>query len=297
MDQYVVWYGLTQHHAFFTDPHVRQAYKAWAEHLALRRNSLSGIVYRDDPTILGWELANEPRCWNGGDFDDRPTCDAQSIVKWADEMSSAIKSVDRNHLVSVGDEGFFAHGTGWGYDGSDGVDHDALLALSHTDFGTFHLYPDTWGQSLPWSLQWIEDHIVAARRVGKPTVLEEYGVMADRNGRGEIVDVKPRERIMSFWHEVVQKRGGNAALFWMFAGRDDSTGTYPDYDHFAIYEKDDVASFLRSFATRMVNDAQACVLHRSLAVAGAMARSPFVTTAPMPMRTHAKFDRPTGDGT
>lgn len=27
-----------------------------------RRNSLTGVEYRDDPTIFAWELINEPRC-------------------------------------------------------------------------------------------------------------------------------------------------------------------------------------------------------------------------------------------
>lgn len=27
-----------------------------------RKNSITGIQYRDDPTIFGWELMNEPRC-------------------------------------------------------------------------------------------------------------------------------------------------------------------------------------------------------------------------------------------
>lgn len=25
-----------------------------------RRNSLTGVLYRDDPTIMAWDLANEP---------------------------------------------------------------------------------------------------------------------------------------------------------------------------------------------------------------------------------------------
>ena len=28
--------------------------------LITRRNSWNGLYYRDDPTIMGWELANEP---------------------------------------------------------------------------------------------------------------------------------------------------------------------------------------------------------------------------------------------
>lgn len=27
-----------------------------------RKNSITGIQYRDDPAIFGWELINEPRC-------------------------------------------------------------------------------------------------------------------------------------------------------------------------------------------------------------------------------------------
>jgi mannan endo-1,4-beta-mannosidase len=295
MDQYVVWFGLTRHHAFYTDARARTAYKAWAAHLAMRRNSISGVLYRDDPTIFGWELANEPRCCNGGDFDDRSECGTDTLVTWAEEMSGAIKSLDPNHLVSIGDEGFFAQGTGWGYDGADGVDHEALLGLSHVDFGTFHLYPDTWERSLTWSRQWIEDHIASARRAGKPTMLEEYGVVTDRGASAGEVALERRAAAFRGWHEVILKRGGNAALFWMLAGSDDSNAAYPDYDHFAIYEKDTVSSALRAFASTMATNARACSLYRSLVPAGLMPRSPFVTTAPLPDSARTQVARAAGD--
>ncbi|MDI5787504.1 cellulase family glycosylhydrolase [Bacillus licheniformis] len=63
-----------------------------------RVNTYNGVKYKDDPAIMAWELANEPRVQS-----DRT---GNTLVEWADEMSEFIKSIDQNHLVAVGDEGF-----------------------------------------------------------------------------------------------------------------------------------------------------------------------------------------------
>jgi mannan endo-1,4-beta-mannosidase len=281
MDQYLVWYGLNEHHQFYTNPVVTQAYKNWIGHLVMRNNAINGTLYRDDPTIFAWELANEPRCINSGPLDNRSGCSPRAISTWADQMSTFIKSIDPNHLVSVGDEGFFAGGSGFGRDGADGVDHAALLALEHVDFGTFHLYPDTWGQSLGWSRQWIEDHIDAARKAGKPTLLEEYGVVARRDATGALLEASRRGKAYPRWHELIEKRGGNGALVWMLAGYDDVRGRYPDYDHFVLYPDDPTIGLFATFAARMAADSRACKLYRR-AAPGAAAKSPFVTVSPPP---------------
>ncbi len=286
MDQYLVWYGLHEHQQFYTEPVVAEAYKDWIAHLVHRKNAINGTVYKDDPAIFGWELANEPRCTNSGEFDHAPSCKASMVTQWVDQMSTYIKSIDPNHMVSVGDEGFFANGSTPGYDGSEGVDHGAFLAVPHIDFGTFHLYPETWGHRVSWASQWIEDHIDAARAAGKPTLLEEYGIIARRDPAGAIKDDARRLKAYTRWHEIVEKRGGNAGLFWMLAGIDDEpdavSGMYPDYDHYELYASDRAGALIRSFATTMSSDAQACTLYRKLATAGKIVKSPFVSTAPPP---------------
>lgn len=304
MDQYLVWFGRTEHQQFYTDPVVAGAYKDWIAHVIGRKNSINGVPYRDDPTIFAWELANEPRCTNSGEFDRAADCNSSMLDKWADDASTYIKSLDPNHLVAVGDEGFFAGGDSGGYDGSEGVDHAALLALKHIDFGTYHLYPETWGHRTSWASQWIEDHIAAAQSAGKPTLLEEYGIIARRDSQGAVTDDTRRRKAYERWHDVVLKRGGNAALFWMLAGLDDEPdaqhGMYPDYDHFILYSTDALAVQVKEFAASMGADARACALYRQLAPPGSLPKSHFVSVSPPPAArpvagADPSFDREDGE--
>lgn len=251
VDQYLTWYGRNKHHEFFTAPEVKQAYRAWVEHVVTRVSSVTGRKYSEDPTIFGWELANEPRCKGGSAFDSDQGWDKRTLTSWAAEMSSYVKSLDPNHLVSVGDEGFLdADGQHWAYRANDGVDHAALTALPDIDFGTFHLYPDDWGTPAGFGERWISDHLHVARKLGKPTVLEEYGLKATRG-------VAERLRSYRSWNELLLERGGSAALSWMLAGRDIGQARYPDHDGFAFYRDDATGKLIGEYAERFV-DAPAC---------------------------------------
>ena len=69
------------------------------------------------------------------------TCTTTTITNWAKDISAFIKSIDSNHLVAIGDEGFFNQpgNPSYPYQGGEGVDFDANLAISSIDFGTFHV--------------------------------------------------------------------------------------------------------------------------------------------------------------
>ena len=51
-------------------------------------------VYSQDPVIVAWNLINEPRC-------DAVGCNV-NIQSWVEEMAPYLKSVDPNHLVTIG---------------------------------------------------------------------------------------------------------------------------------------------------------------------------------------------------
>jgi mannan endo-1,4-beta-mannosidase len=103
-----------------------------------RVNKLTGVAYKDDPTILAFELGNELRCVGSIPTPSNTSfkCDSTVLTAWVDEMSTFLHNLAPNHLISVGDEGFFKNGPNqypgvysnvW--DGSAGVDAEALARL------------------------------------------------------------------------------------------------------------------------------------------------------------------------
>jgi mannan endo-1,4-beta-mannosidase len=176
-------------------------------------------------------------------------------------MSAYIKSLDPNHMVAVGDEGFLnGGGEHWAYAANDGVDHEALTAVPTIDFGTFHLYPEHWNTTLEWGQKWIVDHLRVARRLGKPTILEEYGIQVGRDAHGNIVQgLDERLHYYRLWNEAMLMNGGNGAMPWILSGIDVAGGVYEDYDRFTLYRGDETATLLSEYARRFTFEAPACV--------------------------------------
>ncbi|KAK5749168.1 hypothetical protein LTS12_020791 [Elasticomyces elasticus] len=166
--------------SWYTDKRSQTVYRDYIKLLVNR--------YKCSPAIFAWELGNEPRC-NG--------CDTSVIYNWAKETSEFIKALDHRHMVTLGDEGWFAPGDGigdgsYGYSGAEGVDFVKNLGIESLDYvssvavffmvnatnsakGTFHLYPDSWGYNETWGSTWIEEHDAVGKAHKKPVVLEEYG--------------------------------------------------------------------------------------------------------------------------
>jgi mannan endo-1,4-beta-mannosidase len=163
INAYGVAFG-TNSTSFYTDPKAQKAYKAYVKAIVTR--------YRSSTAIFSWELCNEPRCKG---------CASSVITNWASEISAYIKSLDPGHMVTLGDEGWLYPNAAAGYDGSyaysgaEGVDFVANLKVKTLDYGTFHLYPNSWGYDYTWGPEWITQHDALGKAAGKPVVLEEYG--------------------------------------------------------------------------------------------------------------------------
>ncbi|KAI0266756.1 glycoside hydrolase family 5 protein [Gloeopeniophorella convolvens] len=205
------------HDLFYTNANVIAAFKAYITTFVGR--------YVNEPTILGWELANEPRC-SGSTGTTSGTCETTTITNWVSEISAFIKSIDPNHLVAIGDEGFFNEpgNPSYPYQGTEGVDFAANILVPTIDFGTFHLYPISWGQTTnpdSWGVQWIKDHQTVQASANKPTIVEEFGVTSDQ-----------QSTYTDWWNTVVSS-GLSGDLIWQ-AGSHLSSGDTPQ-DGYAIF--------------------------------------------------------------
>ncbi|WP_182906523.1 Ig-like domain-containing protein [Microbispora sp. H13382] len=207
MDQYVRWAGGQYHDDFFTTPTIKGWFKDWISHLLNRVNTLTGVAYKDDPTIMAWELADAPRCKGTGGLPTSPDCSAATITAWADEMSRHVKSLDRNHLLSAGDEGFYCTDPG-GPDltnnCSQGVDTLALARLPEIDLMSLQLFPDKWGKDAAWGTAWITRHLADGREIGKPVVLSAFGLL----------DKAVRNPVYQSWTNAFRSGKGAGFAFW-----------------------------------------------------------------------------------
>nr|MDT0663043.1 cellulase family glycosylhydrolase [Micromonospora sp. DSM 115978] len=246
IDQYVRWRGGDHHDDFYTDPVIRGWYKDWISHVLNRTNTLTGIRYADDPTVMTWELGNEPRCKGSGVYPPSPECTPQTLVDWADEMSRHIKSIDRRHLVSVGDEGFFcddAASGDWTTNCGEGVDTLAFGRLPAIDVLSYHLYPDHWGKDAAWGIDWIQRHGREARRIGKPVMLGEFGLH----------DKSIRNPVYQQWTDAAIASGTAGFLYWILSGIQDDGSNYPDYDGYTVYCPSPVCTNLANAAEEIAH--------------------------------------------
>jgi mannan endo-1,4-beta-mannosidase len=240
MDMYTVNLGGQYHDDFYRLPPIKDHFKRYVEQFVLR--------FKDSPAIMAWELGNEPRC--GADkVRNLPRsadgCNPEVIGDWIDEMSTYIKSLDPDHLVTWGGEGGFnVESDDWAYNGSDGGDFDHELTLDSIDFGVFHSYPDWWTKTVEWTDQWIRDHAESGRKAGKPVIHEEYGWLTPEArleylGR---VDNTTRTEAVGGWQEIsVEEKMSD--MYWQFGYSEYSYGRNHD-DGFTIFLDDKEAQEL-----------------------------------------------------
>ncbi|HEX5964763.1 MAG TPA: cellulase family glycosylhydrolase [Pyrinomonadaceae bacterium] len=181
---------------FYTNPETRRLYREHVEKLATRRNTVTGVLYRDDPSIFAWELMNEAQVITGRWAERRA---------WFAEMSAYLKSLDPNHMITTG---------AWGYrSAAERREWLADHALAAIDYCDVHNYPrddhDSFIESPAALKDFIENRAAAAFSLGKPLVMGEFGMSVDGHQGVSQVD----------WYKSFfdgsAAAGAGGAMFWI----------------------------------------------------------------------------------
>lgn len=241
MGQYIKWaqeLGISglKKDDFYTNETLKGWYKDYVNGLLNHTNPYTGRKLKDEPSVFAWELANEPRC------NSDAQCKDDILYNWAKEMSEYVKSIDPNHMVALGDEGFFNRPYGYfdeyttsnyAFYGAEGVDFEKLMTIDTLDFGTPHLYLDQWGMKHTGTgqddLLWFKIHGETCAELGKPVILEEFG-LTNRTIRDSEYE-QWFEVLEGNVYETVEYAGTN---YWMIASYIDGA-LYPDYDQYTVY--------------------------------------------------------------
>src|SRR5690606_28020355 len=159
---------------FYKNEKAQALFNDYIRAIVTRTNTLTGTAYTNDPAIMSWQLANEPRGRQN----------VQEYLVWADKTAGYIQSLDDNHLVSLGGEGILP-------DGGKDTAFKTISRSENLDYLTMHLWIENWGwynpksaeatfgQAFDQAKKYITDHVAFAEEIGKPAVLEEFGVSRD----------------------------------------------------------------------------------------------------------------------
>ena len=204
---------------FFENESCIKMYNDHVTTVVNRVNSITGLAFKNDPTIMAWELCNEPR----GLSKTKP------YQEWIKNSSNLIRSLDQNHLITIGSEGETAFPT---YVNNDFVgDH----SYENIDYATIHIWIENWDwynpekpdqtfdKAVSKAKEYLVNHVEQGRKLGKPIVLEEFGIARDNRSYDPASMTKMRDKYYSImFNEVYQlaKKGENISgvNFWAFGG-------------------------------------------------------------------------------
>lgn len=166
--------------SFYQSKKAQNEWRKTIKKIVTRVNTVTGKSYINDPAILSWQLANEPRAGNW----KASAKDKAIYVKWINDTAKYIHSLDPNHMVSTGSEGLM------GSNGDEKLYSDAHSS-PYINYMTYHMWirnwgwfdqkkpAETWDAGLAKAKEYLNVHIDIAKKVNKPLVLEEFGLDRD----------------------------------------------------------------------------------------------------------------------
>lgn len=212
------WNYMISTSKFYSSERAIELYLNSVGKIVNRKNSISKILYKNDPTIMSWQLCNEPRGMKN----------ELDYLKWIEKSANYIKSLDSNHLVSVGSEGYTSDKK------NNGTDFLKTHSFKNIDYTTAHLWIQNWGfynpkqhietysNAINFAKEYLKEHVQISYELNKPFVLEEFGIMKDNGSFSYEATTKNRDSFYSLiFNEIVEyskQKKASGVNFWAWGG-------------------------------------------------------------------------------
>ena len=235
-----------------------------------RNNTVTGVLYKDDPTIMAWELANEPF----------PVHSGKEATVWINNSCTKIKDADHNHMVAIGNIGI------------QESNYNDSIVLDCIDYGTFHVWPqnsgwydpkrdnETYQAAVEKATAYIRNTVEGTHQLlkelekktgktkDKPLVLEEFGLARDKENFFPENSTYYKDRFyeMIFQNVTAYEDRVSGVNFWAWAGEgrpnkerriwnieDPWIGDPPHENQgwYSVYDTDTTVSIIKSYAKKL----------------------------------------------
>jgi len=172
-------------------PDQPSTYLGWVREVVSR--------YRLDPTIMMWQLMNEPE--DATSFRGRCPSDAGTMLRsFVSEVGREVRAIDGRHLLGVGT-------IGSGQCGTADLDYVRLNASRYLDVADYHDYSLDVVPGDQWNGLAVRAHEMA--QLGKPLIVSEIGVIPEQVGGLEQRASLVNDKIVADF-----ELGIRAALVW-----------------------------------------------------------------------------------
>ena len=208
---------------FVRNERAKELFFNHLRYIITRTNRYTGIKYIEDPAIFSWQICNEPRAFSSKEQDNK-----EAFAEWIAASAKLIRSLDPNHMISTGSEGFY--GCEW-----DMALCERIHALDEISYINCHVWPYNWkwmrGDNMVADLdrscantkEYIDMHIDLGHSINKPVVVEEFGMPRDNMDFHKGSPVVCRDKYYTFVFDLILKdkeqNGPFAGCnFWSWGG-------------------------------------------------------------------------------
>lgn len=229
--QYLKWVGLggADDSVFYDNTPATQLYLNYLNKVLSRKNTYNNVAYRDDTTILAWDLMNEPRYTSTIYY-------SPTLITWATQAVNFTKSKDKNHLVMFGTETL----------ANNAIHSDQILCeIKTVDICSIHFYAQQNNQPIYASQKEMLDTLQvqknAANAINKPLLMGEIGISKQTKSFN-----KDPLALLKLLVKQSQYDGYNGYLVWNWSIQSDTSfGFSPSGDANGNYNRQDLESIIK----------------------------------------------------